>query len=151
MLSTAEYDSLREYLVAVIHNEISEYGGDTQSLDVWKEEVSKYADSRIGWYLRCMHLADLLYVDTPTLLADIYKDYKEELNEILRDYTEELYAGATFDKEADERLGWMWEDYDPLILEAHNQGLVARLGLLIVAEQLATQLEHGTFTIPYDN
>lgn len=150
MLSTAEYDSLREYLVAVIHNEISEYGGDTQSLDVWKEEVSKYADNRIGWYLRCMNLADLLYVDTPASLVDIYKDYKEELNEILRDYTEELYAGATFNKVADERLGWMWEDYDPLILEAHNQGLVARLGLLIIAEQLATQLEQGMFTIPYD-
>lgn len=151
MLSTAEYDSLREYLVAVIHNDISENGSDTQSLDVWKEKVGRYADNWRGWRLRCLDLADLLYVDSPDSLADIYKDYKEELNEILRDYTEELRAGATFNKMADEHLGWAWDDDDPLILEAHNQGLVARLGLLIVAEQLATQLEQGTFTIPYDN
>lgn len=149
MLGTAEYDSLREYLVAVIHNQISEGGRDTQSLDVWKEEVDKLTVD--NWRDRCTNLADLLHVATPAELVDVYTSYTEELNEILRDYTDELRAGATFNKVADERSGWMWEDYDPLVLEEHNRGLVARLGLLIVAEQLATQLEQGMFTIPYDD
>ena len=149
MLGTAEYDTLRDYLVAVIYNQISEDERDTQSLDVWKEEVSKLTAN--DWKDRCTNLADLLHVATPAELVDVYTGYTEELNEILRDYTDELRAGATFNKVADERSGWMWEDCDPLVLEEHNRGLVARLGLLIVAEQLATQLEQGTFTIPYDD
>lgn len=147
MLNTTEYDSLREYLVATIYDKISESNKDTQSLDTWKEVVGKV--TLPNWLDCYLNLANLFYVCTPDQLADIYKEYRGEINELLIDYRTSLYDGATFDKVADERIGWVWDDYDPLILERHNQGLVARLASLIVAKQIASQLEQGTFIIPY--
>lgn len=140
-LTTSEYDTLQEYTEAVVYEYLNDEETEFDNTAVgWVAILNRFTENN-DWHNRMTRLMEVFNVSSPSELAEIYNSYKDEISELLvANHIRVIYTSQTANPVYDTKIGWEWDDEDPLILAENNKGLVARYALLTTLDKLFTAL-----------